>query len=287
MTGCQKEIDKNLEESQEQAGQSSGCCSNSVKLRDGGLLRRQGNTCPINHDYRNNPPPNGADHHGVFTCDYGKWPNVCANARSAILKRGKTQLLTYVAGGDGLHANRPWYHQKFRSSTYGWTLNGCQVEEYPFANGDPLRNPNDRKWNEQRVLRLIPADENENHGQALASFIREAGNNNYANADGFIYSMEFENHPTGTTDDDFYLGRDTSKNICAQPYGNAFLLVNQANVDKGERSYDPWWDDKLIAKATKYYTNKQGTATSSDIGAIPSMYCQYPSPGAKDYINGH
>ncbi|KAH6995526.1 hypothetical protein BKA56DRAFT_665840 [Ilyonectria sp. MPI-CAGE-AT-0026] len=113
----------------------------------------------------------------------------------------------------------------------------------------------------------------------MKKFFQEAGNGNGHNADGLIYSIKFVNHPTGTTDDDFYLGSDTSKNYCAQPYGNAYILVNKADVAPGERAWDPWWDDKLIKKTVRHYTNSKKTATSSDVAHIPIIYCHYPSPG--------
>jgi hypothetical protein len=296
-TECQKEVDKDLEKSKENADQSSECCSKpKVSMADladlAGSLKLQaaGNSCPVPQNFRQNPPSNGIAH-ATFTCDFNKWPNVCANARSAILKRGKTAILTYSAGG-GVHANELWYHSKVRSNTYGWTLDGCDVEEYPFASGDPIRNPNPRpgnaknwrRWDQERVLRLIPAGENREHGNALAEFYRDAGNGNSQNADGLIYSMLFTNHPTGLSDSDFYLGSDTSRNLCAQPYGNAFILVNgAANMAANERSYDPWWDNKLIHKTVSYFLNAQKTATSSKVTDIPSQYCRYPSPGRGVY----
>lgn len=175
-TECQKEIDDNLEDSKENANRSSQCCSNAaaavVASLGGDIKPQSSGSCPVPRNYRKNPPADGIAH-ATFTCDYARWPNICANARSAILIRGKPDILTYSAGGS-VHANELWYHSKVRNNIYG-----CQVEEYPFASGDPIRVPNPRpnprarnwrRWDEERVLRLIPERENGDHGIALGAF---------------------------------------------------------------------------------------------------------------------
>lgn len=298
-TECQRDVDENLEDSKDHAEQSSQCCANAAaaavdRLAEGNASIQAAPSCPVAPNYRQNPPADGIAHK-TFTCDYSRWPNVCANARSAIMVRGKPSILTYSAGG-GVHANELWYHSKVRSNTFGWTLDGCDVEEYPFASGDPIRDPNPRpnagarnwrRWDDERVLRLIPATENREHGNALADFYRNAGNGNSQNADGLVYSMAFENHPTGTNDADFFLGTDVSRNLCAAPYGNAFILVNgAANMAAGERSYDPWWDNKLIRKTVSYFLNAAKTATSSVVVNTVSLYCRYPSPGRRVHNPG-
>ncbi|KAH7123358.1 hypothetical protein B0J13DRAFT_152964 [Dactylonectria estremocensis] len=175
MTECQREIDENLEQSKDDVGESDTCCAvaKSNVLDTVGLqiaAAAKAKSCPKNPDFRKNLPPKGKDCHSTFTCDFNLWPNVCANARSAIKKRGKTSLLTYSkAGGNQKHVNAPWYHQKYRSPRkigQGLALRGCDVEEYPFANGDPIRDPDTEMWDEQRVLRLIPNKENTKHGNA-------------------------------------------------------------------------------------------------------------------------
>lgn len=290
-TECQREIDADLEKAQDDAGRSSQCCANpAAGLQSANNIKQRAPQCPVPPNFPQNPPANGVAH-STFTCSFNRWPNVCANARSAILKRGKPAVLTYDPN-DNHHKNALWYNGKSIEATYGWALEGCEVEEYPFASGDPIRNPNGanqraKLWSEERVLRLIPGGpggENGDHGTTLAAFYRQAGNGDPHLAAGLIYSMAFEGGPTGTSDDDFYLGTDTSRNICAQPYGNAFILVNAAaNMAPNERSYDPWWDNKLIHKTVSYMTNGAGTATSSVTADIPRQYCRYPSPGRKIY----
>ncbi|KAK6063962.1 killer toxin subunits alpha beta [Seiridium cupressi] len=219
MTECQSEIDGDLDAEVESLGQSSSCCSNTASLAEKlkRMFTRQASSCGANPNFPSNLPANGA-HHSVWTCDYNLYPNVCANAQSAILQRQKPPILTYPGPSSHLAATKP-----------------C---------GNPNRNPDWKIWDEQSVLRLIPEDENGAHGNAMSRFYSAAGNGNYNQAWGLIYSVAFTNGPAAnpTTDSDFYLGTDaTSSNInyCAQPYGIPFLLVNSARVSAGQRSYEP------------------------------------------------
>jgi hypothetical protein len=237
MGSCQQAIDENLSGAVVEAELSKKCCSDAKKRGLGiGLDRPQmlGShtaACPVPTP---NPPAGGPPR---FRCDFNKWPNVCANARSAISSRHKSSVLTYVQGSS-MHVTSPWYNGKWKAggqpqgSFDGWGLINCEVEEYPFGSGNPNRNPNLRVWDDQSVLRLVPREENAAHAVELRAFYRSTGMVN-----NMPYTVEFVNGPTGTTDDDYYLGSDTSHNICAQPYGNAFLLVNNAVVHPGERSY--------------------------------------------------
>ncbi|KAI9148439.1 hypothetical protein HJFPF1_12271 [Paramyrothecium foliicola] len=271
-SGCQKDIENNPDKAKETLENAKACCSS----RSAGDLFAAAPACP-----------NGR-YHSVFTCDHSLWPNVCANARSAIEMRGKPSILTYVTatGKKGHnHETGPWSsgkHWGSMASGKGWALRNCEIEEYPFASSDPNRKPNNKIWSQQRVLRLIPQDENKAHGSALGAFYRREGNGDSKRANGLIYSMSFTNGPTGKTDDDFYLGtglHNAAMNACARPHGIAYLLVNKANTNKNDRKWDPWWDDKLIKKTIEYKTNNQGTATSIKTAMLPSMYCKHPSPG--------
>jgi hypothetical protein len=285
-TQCQRELDQNLDKAKDDLEQGKSCCSAAKRdvLALAAAAAAAPKACPINPNYPTKPTQSGG-YHSIFTCDFNLWPNVCANARSAILKRGKSDLLTYRyegAGVDPKHSVGPWLSGKHwgkKDIGEGWALRGCEIEEFPFANGAPNRNPNNRKWAEQRVLRLIPQRENGQHGNAIKQFISQAGNGESEYADGLIYKIVFKNGPTGTSDDDFFLGTDTSKNICAQPYGNEYILVNKASVDTGERSWDPWWDSRLLKKTIDYKKNNKGTATSIETAYLPRRYCKYPSPG--------
>ncbi|KAM5505126.1 putative chitinase [Microsporum canis] len=302
---CQKMIDDNFDENRQKLEAAKQCCPNGAGSSLFG--RRADATCsttPLTEYFETTPPDNGKCH-ATFTCDYAEWPNVCANARSAIEKRGKTSILT-AGVRRNIEVTHPWYHGKFQSGEglqrgsplAGWQLKGniyallkasdsecsantdidCNVEEYPFSSGDPLKEPKLDVWEEQAVLRLVPKSENSAHALALRNFYFDSANaigeKSYT---GLKYCMEFANHPTGNSDEDFFLGDDTSKNICAEPYGNAFLLINGAKMRKGERRWDPWWDDKLFD-----HTIRPGIKTTN----VPSQYCDHPSPGKKTHIGG-
>lgn len=268
--------------------------------------KRQGNAknCAPDPDYPNNPPTGGKNYHEVFECDYDKWPNVCANAQSAIVSRGKSPIMTYAGPNkrEGVMKNvpRPWYKGKWESGpdpkkdkitklpikTHGWGLTGCEVEEYPWGSGAPNRNPNLKKWDDLAVLRLIPKTENGAHGNALKEFIRKAGNGNHEQATGLIFSVSFvgSSKPVGTSDADFFIdpskrAEAEAKNICVIPYGVHFLFVNYSPMNSGERNYDPWWDDKLFEKTVDIITDKAGATVASEVVKTVSNYCQYPSPG--------
>lgn len=313
MTSCQAEIDKDLGTSVDLAGQSSECCP--LAKRSGfdifGLMgKRQANNknCGPDPDYPNNPPTGGKNYHKVFECDYDKWPNVCANAQSAIVSRGKSPIMTYAGPGarQGVmkDVTKPWYSGKWESGpkplidkatkkpkkTHGWGLTGCEVEEYPWGSGAPNRNPNLKKWDQQSVLRLIPETENGDHGNALQNFLFKAGNNNNEQAKGLIFSVSFvgASKPVGTSDADFFIDPSKradaeAKNICVIPYGVHFLFVNYSPTDQGERSYDPWWDDKLFDKTVKIETDKNGVTLATQVVKTNSRYCQSPSPGKQSW----
>ncbi|OIW34817.1 hypothetical protein CONLIGDRAFT_26583 [Coniochaeta ligniaria NRRL 30616] len=291
MTACQEDLDDDLAERESEAQDSHDCCP-AAAARGASLLDGRAPACP--------PKPNSSSqstsavYQSVFTCDYRSWPNVCANAKSAIDKRGKSPLMTYPGPQPrkkALHITNPWYSGKFASplaGTTGWGLADCEVEEYPWGSSNPNRKPNWQVWSEQSVLRLIPKDENGKHGTALQDFYRAAGNGKIHNAKGLVFSVSFVNGPTGTTDKDYYLDENDqgSKdiNICAQPYGVPFLLVGVVkSMNPGESSYDPWWNSRLFTKTTNIQTNRAGSTTLIESAARPSQYCQYPSPGRKKY----
>ncbi|KAL2284687.1 hypothetical protein FJTKL_08773 [Diaporthe vaccinii] len=263
MTSCQADIDKDLGSSIDLVGQSATCCP--VAKRSGfdifGLVgKRQGSTknCGPDPDYPNNPPTGGKNHHEVFECDYDKWPNVCGNAQSAIVSRGKSPILTYAGPNARTGAMKkitnPWYASKWESGsdpeidkttqkpikTPGWGLTGCRVEEYPWGSGAPNRNPDLKKWDEHK--------------------------------------------PTGTSDADFFIdpskrAEAEAKNICAIPYGVHFLFVNYVSMNAGARNYDPWWDDKLFEKTVNIVTDNKGVTLATEVAKTVSHYCRYPSPG--------
>lgn len=121
-------------------------------------------------------PPQGQCY-ATYICDHVKYPNICANAKSAIEVRGKTSILTHTVGKDD-HYTKPWYDGHYAWSGEkrnpdgppmdGWKLNGCQVEEYPFGAGNPIT-PDPNNKDQQSVLRLIPQRENASQGVSAAS----------------------------------------------------------------------------------------------------------------------
>jgi len=120
MTECQQEIDDDQSDQLSQLEDDRSCCPTTQNLVS--RIRRffkRAASCPIpvmNPDYPNNKPANGICH-STFTCDAARWPNVCANARSAVSERGKTAVLTFTAGIDR-HDTRPYYMGK------GWIAEG-------------------------------------------------------------------------------------------------------------------------------------------------------------------
>ncbi|KAH8421671.1 Glycoside hydrolase [Colletotrichum scovillei] len=301
MTECQKNLDKDLDQSVLDALKSHTCCP--AAKRQSPLERRQA-ACGVDPDYPNNPPSNGL-YHSVFTCDYSRWPNVCANAQSAIVSRNKSPIMTYAGTNARVGAmekiTEPWYRSKWESGPgmysptnpksapnakgEGWGLFGCQVEEYPWGSGNPNRSPNLKRWDEQSVLRLIPTTENGDHGNFLQDWYKEQGRNSLEQAKGLIFSVSFTNGPSGTSDADFYVDADNQNeakrvNICARPYGVPFLFVNHVSqMNAGERSYDPWWDNKLFDKTTRINVDKKGVTVKTITNQLPSFYCKYPAPG--------
>lgn len=293
MTSCQASLDEDLESSQSEAERSTACCEDSAASNRFAEQGGPGPACPAPQ----NPLGGGPGYDTTFVCDFNRWPNVCANARSAINERGKPDILTYVLDSE-LHPTKPWYGSKFKAGGQpakgaeknnqknafdGWGLIDCEVEEYPWGSGNPNRSPNLKRWDEQSVLRLIPREENSDHGSYLKDFYQKAGGKA---ANGLRYSITFTNGPTGRSDNDYFLGDDVSNNICAEPYGNAFLLVNSVKANNGERSYDPWWDNRLFEKIVGYKKDGNGQVTSTITTMTNSAYCMYPSPGKKIYVNG-
>lgn len=257
-------------------------------------------------------PPAGQCY-ATYTCTAGLFPNVCGNAKSAIDRRGKTSILTYQVGNrDTLSAGavRPWYDGHFRSPRNrvpqaGWALQGCEVEEYPWGNGNPTQINND-DFDSQAVLRLIPGGsttdqgngENGEHGRHIYSWLQSmarqynqaAANDPNANLfqrnsqgqispEGLVYCVGFE---SGFTAD---LPEDSLNNRCARPYGTAFTLVNwvETNRASGTTSYrwDPWFD-AVPGRKQRRVVNVDDNGNELT-AVIPPIYCEYPSPGALAY----
>ncbi|KAK6390451.1 hypothetical protein LTR65_005575 [Meristemomyces frigidus] len=91
-----------------------------------------------------------------------------------------------------------------------------------------------------------------------------------------------------------YLPEDlVNDNICAQPYGPEFTLVNDYVVN-GVRTWDPWFDvpgtDRKKPELM-HYVEPDGDLVFADptdedyavYDLLPPTYCEYPSPGRQTY----
>lgn len=178
----------------------------------------------------------------------------------------------------------------------GWALQDCQVEEYPFGSGDP-----NRREDGTSVLRLIPGGslgENQQAGNQLARWIQSVARRYNAAVDGrrridktgngVVYCVEFDSSFTS------YLPEDQAdQNICAQPYGVEFTLVNGALTgDPLTQTWDPWFDAQGGRKrdVLLHYQDANGQISYDDEPGstevrrdIPPKYCGNPSPGRKQY----
>lgn len=128
-SSCQQYIEDNFSDSEQEIEDAQQCCKNP----GGGSLFARQNPAPAcpepGQRYFETTPPENGQCHATFTCDFNKWPNVCANARSAIVKRGMTSILTYLGRRD-VEVTHLWYNGKFGSSggpangKEGWELIG-------------------------------------------------------------------------------------------------------------------------------------------------------------------
>lgn len=321
---CQRQVDDIASQAAEGIEDMKGCCPASARKRseDGWLssitrlFGRQSSgggsrsACPTPTQDPRQPPTGQC--YATYTYTAGLFPNVCGNAKSAIDRRGKTSVLTYQVGNRNLlsrGAVQPWYDGHFRSPAgstpqAGWGLEDCEVEEYPWGNGNPTQINND-DFDSQAVLRLIPGGsttdqgngENGAHGrhvyawaQSIARQYNQAAAND-PNANlfpvnrgqispaGLVYCVGFE---SGFTAD---LPEDSLNNRCARPYGTAFTLVNwvETNRASGTVSYrwDPWFD-AVPGRKQRQVVNVDSSGNELT-ALIPPIYCQYPSPGALDY----
>lgn len=220
----------------------------------------------------------------TYTCPGNLYPNVCGNAKSAIQDRGKTSILTHMAGSK-THDTIGWYsgHYIWKSREpqpmSGWKLDTCEVEEYPFGSGDPNPRGSSRQWDRFPVMRLIPGGggENQQAGNHLRNWLTGiAAQNNLPGSNGIVYCVDFD--PSFTN----YLPEDTV-NYCADPYGPEFTLVNGLAVAGGggddsnfNKRWDPWFNQLVGRRNYQFIKTVNGQAIYAN---IPPQYCRYPSPG--------
>ncbi|KAI4724637.1 pectin lyase-like protein [Aureobasidium sp. EXF-10728] len=332
ISSCQRMVDDDPEAAEDLINAAKTCCSSDDTWQE--LSKRSGisglfGRAPVQKPcppypavpyYKANPPANGRCH-TTYTCNGSPangFPNVCANARSAITARGRTDVLTYAAGAD-FHDTEIWQYGKFgwqgsvsfqaaqqiqnglRGPEPGWGLVGCQIEEYPFGSGHPTKSKSrTNPMGTRSVNRLIWHVENGAAGNDLSSFYRTAGQaaynalgltntpgnaayNYFQLADGLKYCVDFTNTPT-TNDDAGYLLDSPNHNLCAQPYGVGFTLANQAyNSDLPRRNangqlWDPWFNSRLTSRVVKRVPNQ-----ADQLMNLPDQWCEAPSPGLKIY----
>ncbi|KAF3240225.1 hypothetical protein TWF192_009548 [Orbilia oligospora] len=102
------------------------------------------------------------DYHAVYTCkgSAGYFPNICDNLRSAIEARGQPSIvtrITHVRGLSGSRTTEDWYGARPENAgaalgeTGGWSIAGCNIEEYPFWSVNALPAP----ARDHPVLRLV------------------------------------------------------------------------------------------------------------------------------------
>lgn len=202
------------------------------------------------------------------------------------------------------HLTNPWYRSHARSSTDddlgGWSIRGCEVEEFPFAallDDGP----------EDRVLRLVESEENNAHGHHWNGFLTAVkdwyGRSSpgpsgtypkrirYARKKDAIH-FDIANAVPGlgltpqkpivlcfrATEEtpqivgNWGLGRSgRTRNMCSIPYGVGFLLTRD----------DPWWD-RDFAVAVSWVTWTTGGSTLSTVPA----FCNWPAPGPVELTRG-
>jgi hypothetical protein len=165
----------------------------------------------------------------TFVCDGSQWPNICGNAESAISIRGYSSVMT-KQNANVKHSTKAFFAQKYGTDAIaqrdagtkdgiGWGLVGCNVEEYPFASGRPA--------GVTPVLRLVPQAENSNHAQAMSNFYLEWQKEVGSSIIGNTFCISFINSQL-TADNDWGLDASVAGtlNMCAQPYGASFSLVD-------------------------------------------------------------
>lgn len=296
MNACQRRVDDNIDFVQKYVSTEKSCCPS-------GSNKKRADFCPSPNQDPRNPPANQC--YATYTCPHALFPNVCGNAKSAILHRGKTSILTHVVDSKK-HDTDPWYEGHFMSSNSGpgpkagWKLNECEVEEYPFGSGDPNRDKDGTS-----VLRLIPGGpfgqgyENQDQANHLLNW-RKRVMKRYrdyqltqtppqdpgVNPNGLVYCMAFDTSFTA------YLPEDLEAENFCNHYGVAFTLVNDY-TGNGVREWDPWFDVPNTGRKDlkfMYYETPdteelvEQNRAEDDLeiyAVVPPTWCEYPSPGRK------
>ncbi|KAK4933035.1 Glucan endo-1,3-alpha-glucosidase agn1 [Elasticomyces elasticus] len=243
----------------------------------------------------------------TYTCP-SKFPNVCANARSAISARGESETMTRQEKSH--HYTGPWYLNKKSSQTVegknenlaiaGWGLEGCNVEEYPFGTGNPST---------EAVIRLIPIAENAAHGEDFQTFL-DAWDLATGNADldevgsadldevartahGRSINIKKPGKPfkiafgDGVADASTQWGlwKSPSDNVC-DVHGADFLL--RGGPPESSLQWDPYFSREGRMRTYTVTYNKGSPGGKREIvktSTIPPQYCTAPSPGRQTLID--
>lgn len=295
LSACQAMTMEDPESVSQTIEDAKACCqSNKKRSWVDKLLRRSG-SCPAPAPDPTDPGP--ADTCvATFTCaattinDEGTampaWPNICANAKSAIDTGRFSNTMVKVARQG---QSSTWWLGKYRSldgkkeekiqlgespPEIGWKLSACNVEEYPFGSGSG-------NWDNSKIkaLRLVPEDENERHGKALKEFYKEYATANGKSMDGKKFCIEFTSDIWGQ---DTEWGLDTPENAYARNkcgvYGIQWLV--RGTLISQRKFADPIYSSRtsLLTTVTRTF-NGQKTVTYTEV----PQFCEGPSPGYRVY----
>ncbi|KAF3919916.1 hypothetical protein AA313_de0200320 [Arthrobotrys entomopaga] len=318
---CQKMIDDDPNKAKQEVEQAKSCsnpppeedpkkdpsCGKSLSKRhenDQGLP--ENNSCEWRAKAGFPWPGAGCD--ATYTCNGARshYPNICANAWSAIDKRGFTSILTRTIkrivrtdiknppGGSSndpqnTHETKALFNNRQQlpsaaQATSGWKILGwdtkknqpdtepaCNVEEYPFA----WANSKDG-----RVLRLVEAAENAAQGHDMGNFLQAYATYEFHRrqnngiepelkvGDTFTVCIHFEN--TVGRDGDYNL-RDKDSNMCGY-YGPEFILeaAPKGSIAGGVNlGPDPWFTED----------GRQLTQVDNKGKTWGPYFCSEPMPG--------
>ncbi|KAL2822638.1 pectate lyase superfamily protein-domain-containing protein [Aspergillus granulosus] len=235
-------------------------------------------------------PPSNPTCDRTYTCDGARFPNVCGHAESAISVRGFPAVMTRQRSG--IHGTQPWYKGKYGSDAIkervagsrpaeGWGLAGCTVEEYPWSSG--------RVRTMKPALRLVPEEENRNHGRDLNLWFNGWSNEvgGFRETIGRPFCVEFINSKLNEGND-YGLSTDAGTlNSCAAPYGPEFLLVTSGTgyvTRDTPNDWDPWFNVEGSGRLSAH-TIISNTRTKIVVDR-PPMWCKNPSPGMLTSVDG-
>jgi len=219
----------------------------------------------------------------TYTCmgDALHFPQICANANSAINARGKSDVITLRGTRVGLRWTQSLYANRFKGSDVtndpGWDINGCNVEEYPHGSTYVVGD------NSGPVLRLVEKAENSAHANHWSSFLESVREFYGPNGlmvppqDDLRICYAFVN-TKGANDQDWGL-LDQNSNMCGIAEGPGFLLEgvppgvtyttpgSVVTTTLANLGVDPW----LIAH-NSFTVDAQGTTWGP-------RWCNHPARG--------